>query len=325
LIKIKRLIATAALSLFAFSAVGCSIIAKTPEAIQKTVLAKVQGQEITRGDVDEIAEYYLLQYGEDYDTNEELADTVKSIRTQALSMLVEEKILELKATELELLPTDEEVTEEVNTYIENLKTSLGGDNEFNTALEEAGYTLESYTETLMTSRKMQLISDKVMEYIFKDIAVDDAAVETYYNKNIDAFTTGDVSHILVSDETLANEIREKALNGEDFAKLAKEYSEDNGTAEKGGSLGSVSFASTTYLTEFMDGVRSLKDGGISEPVKSKYGYHIIKVENVKVATLEESKESIVTTLENEQKSTLYYDSIKQWEKDYNVKKYENRL
>ena len=64
---------------------------------------------------------------------------------------------------------------------------------------------------------------------------------------------------------------------------------------------------------------------ISEPVKSKWGYHIIKVENVKVATLEESKESIVTTLENEQKSTLYYDSIKQWEKDYNVKKYENRL
>ena len=75
----------------------------------------------------------------------------------------------------------------------------------------------------------------------------------------------------------------------------------------------------------MDGVRSLKDGGISEPIKSNYGYHIIKVENVKVATLEESKESIVTTLENEQKSTLYYDSIKQWEKDYKVKKYENRL
>ena len=85
MVKIKRLIATAALSIFAFSAVGCEMIQKTPEAIENTVLAKVGDIKITRGDVNEIADPYLQQYGSDYDTNPDLAEQVKELRSTKLT------------------------------------------------------------------------------------------------------------------------------------------------------------------------------------------------------------------------------------------------
>lgn len=326
MIKIKKLLATVAIGLFTVSAIGCSMIAKTPEAIQNTVLAKVEDQTITKGDVDEIASYYLNQYGEDYDTNEELAETVKSIRLQSIDMLVEEKVLELKATELNLLPTDEEVKAEVDTYLENQKVSLGGEEKFTAALTEANLTLEGYTETLTKSIRMQLISNKVIEDMFKDIKTEDSAIETYYNENTDMFITADVSHILVADEALAKELKAKIDAGEDFAELAKTNSTDAASAVEGGSLGNVSFGNSGFVQEFVDGMISLKEkGGITDPVKSQHGYHIIKVENVKTSTLDESKDTIKTTLENEEKNTIYNDNIDKWEKEYKVKKYENRL
>lgn len=323
--KIKKILAAGALSIFAFSAVGCNMIEKTPEAIKNTVLAKVSGEKITKGDVDEIADPYLSQYGEDYDTNTELTEQVKEIRTQALNLLVEEKMMALKAEELGLVPTQEEIDAKVNEYLETMKTNYGGEEGFNKALEQANLTLESYTETLTKSMKSQLISNKVLEDLFKDIAVTDEEIQKYYDENKDAFKEATVAHILIKDEAKAKEVREKAVNGEDFATLAKENSEDTGTKENGGSLGTVAYNSTKYVTEFMEGVRATKNNEVSELVKSDYGYHIIKVTDYKEKTLDESKESIKETLESQKKNELYTSTIEQWKKDYKVKTYENRL
>ena len=84
-------------------------------------------------------------------------------------------------------------------------------------------------------------------------------------------------------------IKRKSCNGEDFAKLAKENSEDTGTKENGGSLGTVTYDSKEYVTEFIEAVKTLGEGEISELVKSTYGYHIIKAEDVKAYTEEKKK------------------------------------
>ncbi|WP_300386404.1 peptidylprolyl isomerase [Clostridium sp.] len=323
--KIKKILAAGALSIFAFSAVGCNMIEKTPEAIKNTVLAKVSGEKITKGEVDEIADPYLLQYGEDYATNTELADTVKQTKIQALNLLVEEKMMNLKAEELGVVPNQEEIDAEVNKYLEGMKTNYGGEEGLNAALEQAGLKLEGYTESLIKSIKSQLTRNNVIEDLFKDIATEDEEIKTYFDENKESFVTGTVSHILITDEAKAKEIRERATAGEDFAELAKEYSEDPGTKEAGGSLGTVAYNSTKYMAEFMDGVRATKNNEISEPVKSSYGYHIIKVTDYKEENLESSKESIKTTLENQKKNDLYNEKIEQWKKDYNVKTYEDKL
>lgn len=325
MIKIKRLIAAGALSIFAFSAVGCEMIQKTPEAIKNTVLAKVGDIKITRGDVDEIADPYLQQYGSDYDTNADIADQVKALRTQAINLLVEQKLMYKKAEELGVLPTQEEVDQETQKYIEQLKENLGGEDSFNTALENAGMTLEEYTEKLNENMQDSLISTKVTDELFKDVTVSDDEIQEYYDEHLDSYKSATVSHILIKDEETAKEIRERAANGEDFATLAKEYSEDTGTKDNGGSLGTVAYDTTQYVQEFTDAFKKLNEGEISEPVSSTYGYHIIKVTDIKQKTFDESKDSIKTQLETEKKNEIYTSSIEQWKKDYNVKTYENRL
>ena len=170
-----------------------------------------------------------------------------------------------------------------------------------------------------------LISTKVTDELFKDVTVSDDEIQEYYDEHLDSYKSATVSHILIKDEETAKEIRERAANGEDFATLAKEYSEDTGTKDNGGSLGTVAYDTTQYVQEFTDAFKKLNEGEISEPVSSTYGYHIIKVTDIKQKTFDESKDSIKTQLETEKKNEIYTSSIEQWKKDYNVKTYENRL
>ncbi|MEC2469154.1 peptidylprolyl isomerase, partial [Bacillus cereus] len=81
--------------------------------------------------------------------------------------------------------------------------------------------------------------------------------------------------ILVKDEKTAKEIKEKLNSGEDFAAVAKQYSEDPGSKEKGGELSE--FGPGMMVKEFEDAAYKLEVGQLSEPVKSSFGYHIIKL------------------------------------------------
>ncbi len=97
------------------------------------------------------------------------------------------------------------------------------------------------------------------------------------------------------------ELYEKVKNGEDFAQLAKEHSEDPGSAAKGGDLGY--FERGVMVKEFEEAAFSSEIGSITEPVKTTYGYHIIKVEDKKAQTVK-SFDEVKETLANEVKYDL---------------------
>lgn len=105
----------------------------------------------------------------------------------------------------------------------------------------------------------------------------------------------------------AGEILALAKSGQDFATLAKNYSEDPGSAQKGGDLGY--FTRSQMIKEFSDVAFSMKTGEISDLVRTPFGFHIIKVEDVKpekVLTLDEVKEQIKQKLlEDKAKETAY--------------------
>ena len=83
-------------------------------------------------------------------------------------------------------------------------------------------------------------------------------------------------HILVDDEATAKQIAERAKKGEDFIALSKEFSKDPGSAADGGDLGW--FTQDKMVKEFSEAASKLEPGQISDPVKSQFGWHVIKLE-----------------------------------------------
>ncbi|MDR4395571.1 peptidylprolyl isomerase, partial [Bacillus paranthracis] len=104
-----------------------------------------------------------------------------------------------------------------------------------------------------------------------------------------------VSHILVSDETLAKDIKSKIDSGEDFGSLAKEFSQDIATKEKGGDIGY--FKEGDMVQAFQDAARKLKVGEVSQPVKTDFGYHVIKLlDEKKLPSFEQMKPQLQSEL-----------------------------
>ncbi len=109
----------------------------------------------------------------------------------------------------------------------------------------------------------------------KKVEIEDKAVTEYYKNNISHYTEKDYSAAL----KLINKIRQRIDNGESFEKLAKELSADKLSGKKGGDLG---FISKGIMDDAFDAVAfKLKKGEISKPVKDKFGYHLIKLEDIK--------------------------------------------
>ncbi|MBD3223110.1 MAG: parvulin peptidyl-prolyl isomerase, partial [Caldithrix sp.] len=137
--------------------------------------------------------------------------------------------------------------------------------------------------------KEQLLVEKVRAQKFRDITVSRREVEAFYNTYKDSLPqkqqTVDISHILMtvepSDEAQAkayekiSTIYDKLKNGANFTEMAKQYSEDPGSAQRGGDLGMISRGD--FVTEFESAAFKLNDGEMSDIVQTQFGYHIIKM------------------------------------------------
>jgi len=140
-----------------------------------------------------------------------------------------------------------------------------------------------YAKKLEDFKKITLVGLLLQKEIEGKVKVSDQEVKDYYEKNKGKFapvTQIRASHILVKTEEEAKQIEEKLKKGEDFAQLAKKYSIDTATAKNGGDLGY--FSKGQMVPEFESAAMSLKPGQVSEPVKTKFGYHIIKVTDKKM-------------------------------------------
>ena len=107
-------------------------------------------------------------------------------------------------------------------------------------------------------------------------------------------------HILVPTEQEAKDIAAKLKSGVDFAKLAQEFSKDPGSGKEGGDLGW--FTTDRMVPEFGEAASKMKPGQVSDPVKTQFGWHIIKVEEMrekKPPTFEEVKDQVQQFLERQ--------------------------
>lgn len=124
----------------------------------------------------------------------------------------------------------------------------------------------------------------------------DDALKAVYDKKANKAGANEelrARHILVATKEAAKEVYEKLMAGEDFAKLAKEKSDDKGSGAQGGDLGW--FTQDRMVPEFSKAAAALKVNEISKPIKSDFGFHIIQLQERragKAATFEEMKEQL---------------------------------
>ncbi|MCX9099737.1 MULTISPECIES: peptidylprolyl isomerase PrsA [Bacillus] len=185
---------------------------------------------------------------------------------QVLNNMVMEKVL-IKNYKVE--------DKEVDKKYDEMKKQYG--DQFDTLLKQQGIK----EETLKTGVRAQLAQEKAIEK-----TITDKELKENYKPEIKA------SHILVKDEATAKKVKEELGQGKSFEELAKQYSEDTGSKEKGGDLGF--FGPGKMVKEFEDAAYKLKKDEVSEPVKSQFGYHIIKVTDIKEPekSFEQSKADI---------------------------------
>ncbi|MGN4882612.1 peptidylprolyl isomerase PrsA [Bacillus cereus group sp. MYBK106-1] len=185
---------------------------------------------------------------------------------QVLNTMVMEKVL-IKNYKVE--------DKEVDKRFDETKKQVG--DQFDTLLKQQGMKEETFKNML----RAQLAQEKAIEK-----TITDKELKDNYKPEIKA------SHILVKDEATAKKVKEELGQGKSFEELAKQYSEDTGSKEKGGDLGF--FGPGKMVKEFEDAAYKLKKDEVSEPVKSQFGYHIIKVTDIKEPekSFEQSKADI---------------------------------
>ena len=172
----------------------------------------------------------------------------------------------------------------------------------------------------------------MQDEIVKNVTVTDDEVKASYDKNKDTvFKKGagaTVAHILVADEQTAKNLKAKLDAGADFATLAKANSIDPGSKNNGGSLGFVEYNTTQLVQEFVEGFKNLKEGQVSNPVKSQFGYHLIKATGLKsgeVIPFNDVKDKLKEALIEEKKEIAYNSKMQEWETALNVKIYQDNL
>lgn len=266
-------------------------------------------------------------------------DYYNEIKTSNISKLVD--IIDHQLFD-EKYPSNDEEDKSVKEQINQIKETYGSNETMYLSAIQQYFGVSSEDE-LEEMLRLEYKRNEAVENYIKD-ALSDKEIENYYNENI----IGDIkaSHILIKpdvDSDATDEEKQKAENkakkeaekiikklkdGEDFAKLAKEYSDDTSTAKDGGNLG---YFNTDDMDEnFMDAVKKLNNNEYTkEPVKTQYGYHIIlKVDQKDKPKLKEVKDDIKTTLANAKldgNSTLHYQALIDIREKNNIKWQDDKL
>lgn len=242
---------------------------------------------------------YLAKVGNTKITEADLEREMKNLPEFA------QKLFEGKGGKEKFL--DELIKKEL-LYQEALKKGLEKDPEYQRKVEDY--------------KKLTLIGLLLEKEIETKARVTDQDVKDYYEKHKNDFASVRqirASHILVKTEEEAKKILERLRKGEDFATLAKKFSIDHGSAKNGGDLGFLS--SGQMVPEFEAVAARLKIGEISEPVKTKSGYDIIKVTDKKMGKpveFEKVKNIIFQRLSAERQKEFFDSYIEDLKKSYKV-------
>lgn len=284
------------------------------------------GGSVTKGEVEEGVAQFAQQSG----AGEVPPDSpqYQAALQQVMPQLVGVEVSKAYAQENDIAVTQKDVDEEIKTIkgqiVEQAKASgqdLGREEAFEEALKQADLTEDQLRQDI----RDQLPIQKVQEEVTGNVKPSDAEIEAFYDENKDVqFATPEqrcISHILFNKDqkNKAEDVKQQLQDDGDFAKLAKEFSQDPGSKDKGGELGCQGEGS--FVPEFEKAAFNADEGEVVGPVETEFGQHVIKVTETRAAEtapLEEVKPQIREQLSQEQQATEFEKWLEKEEKRRNI-------
>ena len=247
-------------------------------------VAAIIGKEIVLiSEIDQMVRSYAVQNKLDLANDPRL---LKKIQADIFDRLIEQKVLLVKAVEDTIEVDDREVDQRVEQHIKYMIGQVGSEEK----LEEAfNNPIKKIKRDLRKETAERLKVDMLRRSKFVNVKVSRREVENFYSVYKDSLgevkETVEISHILkqikpsedskLEAKAKLAKIIELIQNGESFEELAKKYSQDPGSASRGGDLGFTKRGD--FVKEFEEAAFALEEGEISEIVESQFGFHLIKL------------------------------------------------
>lgn len=298
---------------------------KVPKGDSTEVVAGVDTLGVTKGQIEQLIHPMTMQIAQQaMQTGQNFNDLAQPLRRQITAQILLQYIMSIEAKELGIKADPKKVDSLFVAYRAQFKDSTG----FSQAMHHAGETMDGLREKIAAQVVSADALDKGLEGLLK---ISPASVDSFYAANKDKLgDAGKVKarHILKLARTPADtakahaailQVAAKLAKGQDFAKLATAETEDAGSKPDGGSLGW--FNPNEMIPEFAAAIEKMQPGQVSAPVRSQFGWHIIKLEERKGNTpppLDSVRTKIEKMLKSERARTAvpaYYRSLF---KKYNV-------
>jgi parvulin-like peptidyl-prolyl isomerase len=243
-------------------------------------------------------------------------------KKEVLSQMIDEVLLLQQAKTMGITASSQEIDDQINSLLDQNQLTMA---DFERTLQSRNISLESFRD--YTSKEI-ILNKLINSTVMKNISVTPSDIQDYYQVNIEQYLVPEsvnVSHILIchneSISCVSNITIEEALqkaqmisslvNQTNFDELAREYSDEPAAQYTNGNLGWVSMQDPIDST-FLNATFSLKVGEISKPVKTMFGYHLIKVfaqRPEQQLTLDEVREQINQTLSGEKSQQAFLDYL----------------
>ncbi len=203
--------------------------------------------------------------------------------------------------------TEEDVQARIDEFV--AAEFDGQEAQLEEALNEQGLTEAQFREIMHD----QILNESLRADVTGDVEVSEADVRAFYEEHRAEFEATRAQHVLVEDKGLAQRLAARlqaaseAEAGGLFAKLAGKHSTDTGSARRGGDLGYQSAG--TFVAPFEEALAELDVDEISDPVRTEFGWHVIRVTGRRLTSLEEARPDIEEQLRGPAQDEAWNDFL----------------
>lgn len=254
-----------------------------PQETLDQIVAVVDDEIILDSEVTQMAYMLCVQQGIKPQKNPE---KFEEMRKQALDNYINRELLLIRADEDTVIANEQQVDAYLEQQLENVIQQTGGEDQLEARM---GMMMSQIRDLYRRRIVKDLRANAIKDSIFLPITIGRREVREFFEENKDSLgqmrEAVEISHILVEPQpgeqarlkarSAAENVRKQLLDGADFSEMAQKYSDDPGSAKRGGDLGFK--GRDDFVREYAEAAFNLEPGKISGIVESQFGFHIIKL------------------------------------------------